>query len=171
MGDAGDDENRSTSGLNRWTVSIGLILCVVLAVNGYMAYLAFEGGPGLVVSDYYERGKSYAARTDPRYLSGKQNRAPGVISISSVEGENSFVRRVRLTAEEKLPVAEATLFLYRPSDASKDFSFPMKATQEGGYTAVVRFPVKGYWDLIVEINAGDKQGGILKYARRIEVTR
>jgi len=171
MSDTNNDKERS-SGLNRWTVSIAAIIALVLAVNGYMAYLAVSSGPGLVSSDYYERGKSFVSRTAVEHLSPRQEVAEGVISISSEEA-GGFLKIITLApkSDKALPPGDAVIYLYRPSDAKKDFSAPMSKSAEGQYSASVQFPLKGIWDIIVEINNDASKERGATYARRIEVTQ
>ncbi len=171
MADTNNDKERS-SGLNRWTVSIAAIIALVLAVNGYMAYLAVSGGPGLVSVDYYERGMNFTSRTAVEHLSPQHEVAEGVISISSKEA-GGFLKTVTLApkGDKALPLGNAVIYLYRSSDAKKDFSAPMSKSAEGEYSASVQFPLKGIWDIIVEINNDASKERGATYARRIEVTR
>ncbi|VAX25778.1 hypothetical protein MNBD_NITROSPINAE04-2669 [hydrothermal vent metagenome] len=171
MPDTNNDKERS-SGLNRWTVSIAAIIALVLAVNGYMAYLAVSSGPGLVSDDYYERGLSFTSRTALEHLSPRHEVAEGVISVSSKE-PGSFLKIITLAPryDKALPSGDAVIYLYRSSDATKDFSVPMSKSVEGEYSASVQFPLKGIWDIIVEINNdANKERGVT-YAQRVEVTR
>lgn len=152
-----------------WFCAIIGIVGVVLGANVFMAFFAVRSNPGLVTKDYYERGKSFVHRAKPEYL--QQNKldweldlaAPGKIIV----GKSALFR---LAAKEKdaapLVADSATLFIYRPSDSSKDFSMPMAHEGGGVYSVMAAFPLPGVWDIIAEIQKGSDRQNL---ARRIAV--
>lgn len=163
-------ENKSVPGWKSpWVrASIGLVI-TVLAVNGVMVYLAVTTNPGLVVEDYYERGQSYE-----RTLFSKEARDPGwVLSADIPQDISAGVRtRIRFVLVDKAgqPVTPdgVELFIYRPSDATRDFSVTMTEEAPGRYLAEVSFPLIGVWDTLVAAHNGDDEYHI---GKRIEVRR
>ncbi len=64
--------------------------------------------------------------------------------------------RVALNGKEEGPIHAdlATLFVYRPSDSTKDFFMPMTYESDGAYSVRISFPLKGVWDIIAEVEKG-----------------
>lgn len=136
---------------------IGMIVLVLMA-NVTMIYFARSTSPGLVVDDYYEKGKNYDKTLEDRQqekrLGWKINPElpekitvnesfPLAFSVALRDGENTFPN-------------EATLYLFRPSDASADFSLPMLSKGEGAFAAELVFPLPGVWDVIFSMSRGDE---------------
>jgi nitrogen fixation protein FixH len=107
------------------------------------------------VEDYYERGQDYE-----RTMVSRLARDPGWLMNLDVPetiaaGE---IHRLHFVLVDKAgqPVVpdRVTLFAYRPSDASRDFSLDMEPEGEGRYKAEISFPLIGVWDLLVSVRAG-----------------
>lgn len=142
---------------------IGLLL-VFVAMNVVMIYLAVGTGPGLVVEDYYDRGKNHEKNVlkkmaqDPGWKMEFQ--APKFIDVGKP------VRiAFRLTDREGRPLgADAvTLYAYRSSDAKQDFSLPMKPVEPGLYEATATFPLLGVWDLVASCKLGTEEHNSKEY--------
>ena len=78
--------------------------------------------------------------------------------------------RVAAIDERGLPVRAdvAELFAYRPSNAEADFSARLETVAPGVAGTEVVFPLHGIWDLVVQIEAGDR---VYDMARRVAVQR
>lgn len=145
---------------------IGLIL-VVLAVNTTMIVLAFVTNPGLVVDDYYERGRDVE-----RTLATRRAEAPGwTMSLDTpVDVAENSATTVRFyvvdSAGQAVRPDQVTYFAYRPSDPTADFSVPMIEEAPGRYAAEVTFPLSGLWDTLV---AAQTDGQEVAYDQRIGV--
>mgnify|MGYP001769743253 CR=1 FL=1 len=145
-------------GRNFWVIGwVGLVLAVLL-VNLVMVYLAMTNNPGLVVDDYYERGKNYEET-----LVSRRARDPGW-KMEIFEPERIdvgapavFAFEVRTSDGRFLDPEWVTLFAYRPSDAKADFHLPMRKVGPGRFEAEVRFPLKGVWDLLLAVRSGDQE--------------
>ena len=150
-----------------WVIGWVASIFVVLGANLVMVYLAVATNPGLVVEDYYERGQHYE-----RSLFKRAARNPGWHMTIDLPDQPSAGQEVplRFSVVDRagVPVARdaVTLFAYRPSDASKDFSTPMEQELKGLYEARVSFPLKGVWDLLVSVRDGDAEYNL---ARRVVV--
>jgi len=147
-----------------WTV-IGLV-AAVLGVNLVMVYFSVSGGPGLVVDDYYERGRSFVARTSPDFI--KREKPEWKLDIALPQtltlGVPALFKATVTGEKEGDPTSrvKAVLFAYRPSDAGRDFSVPMTDEGGGAHTARVLFPLKGVWDIIIEARSGEKKSSVAK---------
>lgn len=155
---------------NPWVLGwIGLIVVVLLA-NVTMVVLAVVTNPGLVVEDYYERGRTYAETRAAQQLA-----RPGGWEVR-LDLPDTIVRgvpiglRVAAIDERGLPVhaSRARLYVYRPADAQADFDLPLATEAPGIVGTDVVFPLPGVWDLIVQVEAGDR---VYDLARRISVRR
>lgn len=160
--------HRNNSWRNPWVMAwIGLVV-IVLAVNATMIALAFATNPGLVVDDYYERGREME-----RTLATRLANAPGwTMSLDTpadiAEGEETTVRFF-VVDEVGQPVQPkaVTYYAYRPSDASMDFSRPMIEEAPGRYAVEVSFPLSGLWDTLVAAQPED--GREVAFDQRISV--
>ncbi|MBK1721355.1 FixH family protein [Thiocystis violacea] len=139
---------------------LGLVV-TVLAINGVMVYLAFATNPGLVNADYYERGQHFE-----RNLMSRQARAPAWtveadIPASLMVDTPAWIR-VFLVDKAGQPVDPdaVTLYVYRPSDAGRDFSIPMTREDSGRYVAKASFPLIGVWDTLIAVQSDEDEYSI-----------
>lgn len=160
-------QRASSAWRSPWFIGwIGLVV-VVLAVNATMIVLAFVTNPGLVVDDYYERGRNVE-----RTLTTRRAEAPGwTMSLDTpadVAKSQSTVVRFFVVDSAGQPVRpdQVTYYAYRPSDPSADFSVPMVEEAPGRYAAEVSFSMSGLWDTLV---AARTDGQEVVYDQRIGV--
>lgn len=152
-----------------WVIAWIALVVAVLGVNGVMVYLALVTNPGLVVDDYYERGKDYE-----RTMLSKGASNPGWILQADipqeiVAGVPSQIRFFLVDKAGQPVTPEAVeLFLYRPSDVTRDFSAPMAAEGPGRYVVEVSFPLIGVWDTLVAARQGEDEYHV---GQRINVLR
>ncbi|MDQ6972569.1 MAG: FixH family protein [Mariprofundaceae bacterium] len=144
---------------NPWLRGIIAAVVLTVAVNIVFISYAFWSPPGLVVKDYYERGKTYFHDEKIR----KQGEAsawrlqlqpPAHISVNQ---EKIF--RLYVMDHQGNPVrsGKVVLFVYRPSNASDDFKLPLSYADVGTFSGSVRFPKAGNWDLIARIQGDGLQ--------------
>lgn len=148
LGFSGRDANSAWR--SPWVIGwVGLIL-VVLAVNATMIVLAFVTNPGLVIDDYYERGRNVE-----RTMTTRRAEAPGwTMSLDTpadVSKERATTVRFHVVDAVGQPVRpdRVTYYAYRPSDPSADFSQPMVEEALGRYAVEVSFTMAGLWDTLV----------------------
>jgi len=152
-----------------WVIAWIALVVIVIAVNGVMIYLAITTNPGLVVDDFYERGQSYE-----RTMVSKGARNPGWMLRAdipqSIDAGVSIPIRFFLVDKAGQPVTPdgVELFVYRPSDSTRDFSVVMKEEAPGRYMAEVSFPLIGVWDTLVAARRGEDEYHV---GQRIDVRR
>jgi len=152
-----------------WVIAWITLVLAVLGVNGVMVFFAVATNPGLVVVDYYERGQHYE-----HTISSKSARDPGWVLRADIPqdisaGETTPIRFFLVDKAGQPVIPESVeLFVYRPSDATRDFSVSMAAEGPGRYVADVSFPLVGVWDTLVAARNGDDEYHI---GQRIEVRR
>ena len=152
-----------------WVIAWIALVVIVLAVNGVMIYLAIATNPGLVVDDFYERGQNYE-----RTMLSKDARNPGWTLRADIpqdiDAGVSIPIRFFLVDKAGQPVTpdSVELFVYRPSDSTRDFSLVMKEEGPGRYMADVSFPLIGVWDTLVAARQGEDEYHV---GQRINVRR
>lgn len=154
---------------NPWVLGwLGLLLTVV-AVNVAFIVTAFRTSPGLVDERYYEKGrdveKHFQKKLEAR---GRLGWDINLQSPDKVLVGQSATYYVNIVDKVGLPVRDATVTLqaYRPSDASADIRAEMERVTNGVYQTSVNLPLKGIWDLKIQVTRGEDQ---LEIARRISV--
>ena len=139
---------------NPWFLGWLALLLVVLAVNIGFISLAFITNPGLVDKNYYENAEDYeenlvkyrAARTALGWT--YQANFPSNPVINKKE-----LYRLNVVDKVGQPLTAAAIKLnaYRPSDASADFETILSEVGAGIYEGYVTYPLKGIWDITVNI--------------------
>ena len=160
---------RESAWQNPWVWMLVGIMGVTLIVNATLITIAFLSPPGLVVEDYYEKGKSYL------YNQAQSKEAAARLG---------WDLELDLPREPKLNLAEAYLVravdkqgkaieggvaefaAFRPTQNGHDFVLPMREVGAGYYATEVNFTLPGNWDLIVTVQQGEGQ---LDIAKRIYV--
>jgi nitrogen fixation protein FixH len=137
------------------------IILTVLMVNFFMVSMAITTAPGLVVDDYYERGKNHAAIMAKRQEMEKLGWQLGIDMPILSEGKaETITLEIKDKDNRAFSVDSAILYYYRPSDRNLDGSIELQHLGSPGmYSAEFMLPVKGKWDFILEVVQGD-----LKYS-------
>ncbi|WEJ62871.1 FixH family protein [Thiomicrorhabdus lithotrophica] len=152
-----DTRDWSVAWKNPFVIGWVVILFIVLSVNFFMVSMAIVTNPGLVVDDYYDQGK----RMDVILAEQKKMEQIGwqleVDMPILSEGKKDLVKLSVKDKEGKpLDVETAILYFYRPSDRNLDGQLVMnKIDGTGMYEQSFSLPLKGKWDLIMEVTKGD----------------
>ncbi|MCP3869317.1 MAG: FixH family protein [Gammaproteobacteria bacterium] len=141
-----------------WVITWVVLLITFIAVSGYRIFLAIDTNPGLVDENYYERGRSYEKERlkrmarDPGWK--MRIEAPEFVDIAKPTGFGFVV-----TDKQGSPMTpdSVTFYVYRPSDAKRDFSLPMVKVADGRYQAEASFPLLGVWDILVSVKNGEDE--------------
>jgi len=150
-----------------WVIGWVAMVAIFFSMNLFMVFMAVENNPGLVNKDYYERGQDYE-----KNMLKRQAKDPGwqmkIELPRHIDVGETVTARFTIKDKVNQPVdVEAVAFhAYRPSDATKDFSVPMRETTPGLYEAKLSFPLLGAWDTLVSVKRGDIE---LNTAKRIGV--
>ena len=147
-----------------WVLGWLAMVAVIISANIVMMTFAYKTSPGLVVEDYYEKGKNYNKSLEKIAAENALGwEAELIIPEGVVAGEAT---RYSLTVfnQEGMPVAadKVEFFAFRPSDVNSDFSTAMKAETGGGYVATINFPLPGIWDVVVSIVRDNDQFEVTK---------
>ncbi|VAW70921.1 hypothetical protein MNBD_GAMMA09-3916 [hydrothermal vent metagenome] len=154
---------------NPWVLAWLALVVIVFAVNIGFISLAFITNPGLVDENYYENAQDY----EENLVKYRNARTALGWSYQAAFPNNPVVRnkeRYRLSVVDKagLPLTAANISFnaYRPSDASADFKQPFSEVDAGIYEIEISYPLKGIWEITVNIEHEDKQ---FKFSRRASI--
>ena len=153
---------------NPWVLGWLALVAVVLGVNIYMISMAFITSPGLVSKNYYEQGRDYERTVQSRSAARAALGWDVALEVSGVHMGKPAAFRIVAKDKDNRPLAESQvkLFAYRPSDVNADFSTVLAEKVPGEYVGDVVFPLKGAWDLVVEVKQGED---IYQVPRRLAV--
>lgn len=141
---------------NPFVIGWFLILVVVLTVNFFMVSMAIVTAPGLTIPDFYEKGKNMGAiiakRKHMEDLGWQFN-----IDLPLLKAGKNQVVTVKVLDEkgQAFDVDTAVLYYYRPSNKKYDGELLLQSTGKTGiYKATVNLPLKGKYDLVMEVTKG-----------------
>lgn len=152
-----DQRDWSVAWKNPFVISWFVILTIVVSVNFFMVSLAIVTNPGLVIDDFYEKGKNMdkvlAERKRMEQLGWQLKVDMPVLS----EGKADTIKLTVVDKENRpLNVDTAILYYYRPSDRKLDGEQALETTGNvGQYQAELVLNTKGKWDIIMEVTQGD----------------
>jgi len=152
-----DTRDWSVAWKNPFVVAWFVILTIVLAVNFFMVSMAIVTNPGLVVDDFYEKGKNMDAILAERKRMEQMGWQLKIDLPVLSEGKKQTVTLKVLDKDDQaFAVDTAVLYYYRPSSRTLDGEQPLTATgATGEYQAEFGLDVKGKWDIVMEVTKGD----------------
>ncbi len=151
-----------------WVWGISVIVVATLVVNFTMITIGLNTHPGLVVDDFYAKGKAYL-HEEARQNEAEQRLQWRMVLTPPSQPKLNQLQQYQFILKDKegepINGAEVTLYAYRVNDASKDFSVEMRESRSGVYTAETTFILPGHWDLIVSAERSEEDK--LDVAQRI----
>lgn len=152
-----DKRDWSVAWKNPFVIIWFSILIVVVSVNFFMVSMALVTNPGLVIDDFYEKGKNMDKVLAARKRMEEMGWQLQVDLPELKEGETRRVTLVVLDKENKpLEVDTAVLYYYRPSDRKLDGEQVLTSTGKiGEFAADFTLNTKGKWDIIMEVTQGE----------------
>lgn len=154
---------------NPWVWLLIGIMGVTLLVNGTLITIAFLSPPGLVVEDYYEKGKTYLynqAQTQKDEARLAWDLELDIPKSPHLNNNDSYLVRAVDSRGQAIKGAQAEFAAFRPAEYGNDFTLAMREVGAGYYAANVNFSLPGNWDLIVTVQQGEDK---LDIAKRIFV--
>ncbi len=141
-----------------WVIGWLLLVATVLGVNIFMIMQSMNKFPGLVVDDFYERGQDYEENIHKKLKNN--NLWKTSFDYQQIHLKQPADIRFVITDQQgnSANIEKMTLYLYRPANAKKDFSLPMKVTEKDNtWHASVTFDSKGKWDILVSVIIDGKE--------------
>ena len=142
---------------NPFVIAWFSILIVVVTVNFFMVSMAIVTNPGLVIDDFYEKGKNMSQSLANQKRMDEMGWEFQVDMPILKEGKTDVVTLKVLDKEgQALPLDTAVLYYYRPSDKKLDGEQVLSPTGSiGEFTSEFSLNTKGKWDLLIEVKQGD----------------
>lgn len=152
-----DARDWSVAWKNPFVISWFVILTVVVSVNFFMVSMAIVTNPGLVVEDFYEKGKNMSESLAHQKRMDEMGWQFQVDMPILKEGKTDIVTLKVLDKEgQALPIDTAVLYYYRPSDKKLDGEQVLSPTGSvGEFSSQFTLNTKGKWDLLIEVKQGD----------------
>lgn len=132
-----------------------VLFITLIGATVYRIFTALETHPGIVVEDAYETGERYGEVLENRANLVQQGWKLE-LALPEVVTHNVKQTYTALSTKQgkRLNKADAVAYFYRPLEMKHDFSLPMVKTSDGAYQVEVVLPLKGRWDLLVEVSKG-----------------
>ncbi|MDH3974297.1 MAG: FixH family protein [Deltaproteobacteria bacterium] len=142
-----------------WVLGWIAMVIVIITANMTMVVIASKTSSGLVVEDYYEKGKNYQKSIEKlareKALGWKASLVvPGNAAVNSL---STFVLNAKDSTGAPLLAEEVTIHAFRPSDAEADFQIPMTSEGGGDYSGKITFLLPGHWDIVVSLKRGNDE--------------
>ena len=161
--------NEGSAWRSPWVWGMLGLVAVMLSVNIFMIVMGFRTNTGLVVEDFYDRGKNYF-HSEVKRLSDNERlgwqlklEAPATPLLDANQ-----TYRLKLSDAQGYPLGSARVMMeiFRPNDATRDFAVAMTEEGQGEYSVPVTFPLPGNWDLLITAIKGEDK---MDLAQRIFV--
>ncbi len=137
---------------NPFVIGWLVMLVLVLSVNLFMVNMAIVTNPGLVKTDldHAERSVAQIIRMDNKLKSLGWHLELNIPMLTQNQPQPIQARIA--TRDGKTIVGDrATLFYYRPADKHFDGQLVLTRNAEGVFTGTLTLPLKGKWDVVLEI--------------------
>lgn len=158
QGSPKDTRDWSVAWKNPFVIAWFVILTIVLAVNFFMVSMAIVTAPGLTVPDFYEKGKNMGEIIAKRnHMEELGWRFDIDLPILTQNQDQQMKVKVLDGNDRAFNVDTAILYYYRPSNKNYDGELVLTPTHETGvYQGVINLPLKGKYDLVMEITKGEE---------------
>ncbi len=152
-----DKRNWSVAWKNPFVIIWFSILIIVVCVNFFMVSMAIVTNPGLVIDDFYEKGKNMDKVLAAQKRMDEMGWQLEVDLPDLKEGRSAKVTLMVSDKEgEPLNIDTAVLYYYRPSDRKLDGQKALAPTDTlGQFETEFVLNTKGKWDLIMEVTQGE----------------
>ncbi|PLA74481.1 nitrogen fixation protein FixH [Hydrogenovibrio sp. SC-1] len=133
-------------------------MIIVLSVNFFMVSMAIVTAPGLTVPDFYEKGKNMSSILERRKHMESLGWEMQIDLPIPVAGKDQVVTLKMMDESGQLfDVDTAVLYYYRPSNIKYDGELLLQSIGEKGiYQGVLNLPIKGKYDLVMEVTKGEE---------------
>lgn len=141
---------------NPFVIGWLVMLVLVLSMNLFMVNMAIVTNPGLVKTDldHAERSVAQIIRMDNKLSAFGWHLE---LAIPRLTQNQSIPVQARIATKsgETIVADQATLFYYRPADQNFDGQIQLTRNKAGVFTGTLSLPLKGKWDVVLEILKGE----------------
>ncbi|MCF6236803.1 MAG: FixH family protein [Gammaproteobacteria bacterium] len=148
-----------------WVWGMTGLIVVMICVNMFMIYMGSKTAHGLVVDDFYERGKNYfEAEGDRQETENRLGWKMNLLVPAEPRMNTPQNYRLKVVDSDGYPIPDTTaqFLAYRPDNVNQDFSMEMSVESKTMYSAKVSFPLPGHWDLLIVVKQGEDEMDIAK---------
>ncbi len=133
-----------------------VMLVLVLSVNLFMVNMAIVTNPGLVKNDL-DHAEASVVDILRRQRDLESKGWSLDLQIPLLEENKAAPIRARIMTRDGSTVVGdgAVLFFYRPADKRQDGHVVLKRQPDGSFAGELKLPLKGKWDVVLEIRKGD----------------
>lgn len=139
---------------------------VVLIANGLLAYFALDSFPGLTTKKPYRQGLGFNETLEAGKGQAALGWSPSVSFSAATGGATEVTLKVSKASGETLRGARPEIVFRRPTVEGHDFTAALQEGRDGKYTAKVRPPLPGIWNLHIRATAGSRT---LRWIRRAQL--
>ncbi len=143
-------------------VSMLALFLILVGATVYRIITALESHPGMVVEDAYESGERYGAVLATKKKLDEQGwvldfEIPELVLYQTPQTYSVTIAQ----HNQALTDAKVVAYFERSVGAKNEFSIPMKF-DDSVYTAQVSLPLKGRWNVVVQVSKGSFSHGASK---------
>jgi len=134
-------------------ITLAIFFGVIFLANGTLIYLAASSDDGMVDSNYYSKGLNYQSTLNERL---RQKAMDWTVDFKR---DKSGEYRLKVIDRESKPIEEAkvNLIFFRPTQSGYDQNLSLKEEKPGFYSGKIELPLKGIWDVNIEIKKENKK--------------
>jgi len=139
-----------------------LLFLILVGATVYRIMTALETHPGMVVEDAYESGERYGEVLATKRKLDEQGWVLDFLipELALYQVPQTYLVKIAQHGQT-LTDAEVTTYFERSVGAKNEFSVPMKF--DGSvYAAQVSLPLKGRWNVVVQVSKGSFSHGASK---------
>lgn len=133
-----------------------IFFAVIIGMNIFYIYLANKSWRGVSTEDAYHKGAAYneVIAQDKKQ---QQMQWKVVMKYNRLDEKNGSLV-VKLADKNSQPINDANIRaeIKRPTQDGFDFKAPM-VFKDGVYEAKISFPMKGQWEIILDIARGEER--------------
>lgn len=159
------DEEYTPGWKSPWVWGMAGMIVVMICVNMFMIYVGSISAHGLVVDDFYDRGKNYfEAEGDRQETANRLGWKMDLLVPVEPRMNTPQNYRLKVVDSDGYPIPDVTVeFLaFRLDNAKQDFVMKMSAESTTMYSTKANFSLPGHWDLLLVVKQGEDEMDIAK---------
>ena len=146
-------------------VLITAVIIVGIAAVGGSIIVGMISFDGTVTDHPYEKGLAW---DDTQKKKDELGWKVEIHNREFITGDNEVFISVLDKNNKPLAVTEVTLYISRPATTTFSNYFDIMQVKDGMFSAHLKFPLFGYWDIGINVSSG---GDTLLYKKRVFVKK
>lgn len=147
---------------NPWALGMLGLIVLVVSVNGLFIWFSQQHRFSLVDHEYSTKDrKSDTAELKEIEAHHALAWKTSIKSPKDVVVNSPAAYEISVVDRNNVPVSGTMeVEAYRAADASKDFTTAFTEVSPGTYQGKIAFPLKGFWELRIQVKRGDEVFGV-----------